>query len=158
MLAENGAPLYRSRRKYLKTNFSKYTAAKNIYRYTFITVRYSSMARIKLCKNPPWRGKKIRESLGSFTRLRWSSTTFSLYLALHVCGSNTFLLHDFYLQHCIQYLCRHSWGTSNWACYIRKEGLSTHCPLSPLTALFEETCSYFYQTLGSGSRTYFSPS
>ncbi len=49
-------------------------------------VRYS----IICVKIPQSEANKIRESLGYFTRQRWSRTTFSLYLALLVCGSNTF--------------------------------------------------------------------
>jgi hypothetical protein len=78
-------------RRYDQSGKKYCTVAAYIY---YCTVRYSIMARIKLCKNPPRRCIKAPIVL-SFTRLRWSSTTFSPDLALLVCGSNLLPLHDF---------------------------------------------------------------
>ncbi len=74
---------------YWKKN--QYIVAAYIY---YCTVGYSSMAQIKLCKNPP-KARQINLRIPEFTLQRWRSTTFKIYLALLVCGSNTFNLHNF---------------------------------------------------------------
>jgi hypothetical protein len=56
--------------------------------FDYCSVRYSFMARIKLCKNPPTVLQINPPIVLTFTRQRCSGTTFSLSLALLLSRSN----------------------------------------------------------------------